>query len=144
MTEQGLKKVVGEQVFINFNIMRTRKHTVKFSGSTFKTFDRSCNFFFLFVLFSWLFCVPAFLPSYHVACNWIAQWNSLPKGVLEVKIRTGSKMHQALLCYISEELLSVMVMMQLQEVFTQLTAGCWHGISWEGMLSLLYWFFLLI
>lgn len=28
MTEQSLKKVVGEQIFINFNIMRTRKHPV--------------------------------------------------------------------------------------------------------------------
>lgn len=50
-------------------------------------------------------------------------------------------MHQALLYYVSEELLNVMVMMQLQEVFTQLTAGCWHGISWKGMLFLCDYFF---
>lgn len=48
-------------------------------------------------------------------------------------------MHQALLYYVSEELLSVMVMMQLN--FRKLTAGCWHGISWKGMLFLCYFFF---
>lgn len=130
--------------------MRTRKHSVKFSGSSFKTFNRSCSIlvlFFVFVFFpcfhGFSVCLPSILPcSMQLNCSveFLAKGCFRGQNTDRLKNASGiTLLHLwgAVKCDGDDAT-------QLQEVFTQLTAGCWHVISWEGMLFLCYIVFFLL
>lgn len=66
---QGLKNVIREQLFINSNIMRKRKHPVWLSGNSFKIFNR---FLLCFVVFRAFFVCSLSPPD--ITYTWMAEF----------------------------------------------------------------------